>query len=462
MPHDTQVPAPLRAPRDPRALTGDTTLCAVPVASTHAFGGLKRVGRIGMLSAAAAALTLGLFIGNTTIAGAVISTGILVVDSGAKFVQHPGGGVVDQVLVRNGDRVTAGQPLVLLDQTVSSARFSSATVQLLQNKARLARLVAERDELSAPDFSLISRDPALSASEFATILQTERDQFARRSEQLHGQLSQLDEQITQSEDQARANDAQLASALEQKRLVEIQLENLRQLYKQQLLPYPRLAESELSFAQIQGTEGSLRSAISADKAKLAELKVTKIQISRTWRAEVAQEIAQVQAANAQLTEQAALSGDQVNRAIIRAAQDGIIHELAPLAQGTVIQPGEKLMLVVPDHDRLIGEVKIRPDDIDQIYPGQSVTMQFSAFERATTPAVEGHLAAISADLIEDPRSGAFYYKARVVPEQLDQLSARGLKVVPGMPIEAFIKTEDRTILSYLTKPFFDQANRAFR
>ncbi|MGV3490086.1 MAG: HlyD family type I secretion periplasmic adaptor subunit [Devosia sp.] len=434
----------------------------MPIRRTHAFAELRRVGGIGLVATGLAALTLGLLIGNTTIAGAVVSAGILVVDSGAKPVQHPGGGVVADVLVRNGDRVTAGQPVVQLDQSATATRLASATTQLLQNQVRLARLVAERDEQAEPQFTAIERDPSIGVAEFEDVLRTERNQFARRSDELNGQLSQLDEQLAQAEAQAQANEAQLGSVLEQRELLERQLADLRPLYEQKLLPYSRLSETELALVQAKGSEGSLKSSITADKGRVAELKVTRIQVLRSWRAQVAAEIAQLQASSTQLIEQAALARDQLQRATIRASQDGIVHELAALAAGTVIQPAEKLMLIVPDHDKLVGEVKIRPGDIDQLYPGQSVTMQFSAFERATTPSVAGRLAAISADLVEDPRNGSMYYTARVEPDSLDALAARGLSLVPGMPVEAFIKTEDRTIFSFLTKPLFDQANRAFR
>lgn len=461
VPHSDQLPVPAELARE-RRISDGAVLRAVPIAETHSFSGLRALGRLGIASTALAVLAMGWFIGNTTIAGAVISSGVLVVDSGAKQVQHPSGGVVAQVLVRNGDRVVAGQPVVQLDQALSMAKLSSATMQLLQNQARLLRLVAERDDLAEPQFETIARDPSISVADFDVVLRTERDQFTRRREELAGQLSQLDERITQAEAETKANEAQLAAVIEDRRLIEDQLGDLRQLYKQQLLAYPRLSESERALAQATGSEGRLRFTIAVDQGRLAEINVAKGQVSRTWRAQVAAEIAQVQSSSAQLAEQAAMARDQIQRSTIRAPQDGIVHEQEPLAEGTVIQPAEKLMLIVPSHDKLFGQVRIRPDDIDQLYPGQSVTMQFSAFERATTPAVAARLAAISADLVEDSRTGSFYYTARVEPEGLAGLVDSGLTPVPGMPVEAFIKTEDRTILSFLTKPLLDQINRAFR
>lgn len=437
-------------------------LASIPVRRTQSYLRLRRTGRVGLLATLTAVLLIGGFIANTTIAGAVVTSGILVVDSGAKPVQHPGGGVVAEVLVRNGAEVSAGQPVLRLDTSALTAKLTSSAIQLAQQSAQLARLVAERDDLAQPQFDGVVEDASVTRAELDVILRTEQEQWRRRREELSGQLEQLDEQIAQSEADQRAYEAQLASTVEERDLIAGQLQNLRSLYDQQLVAYPRIAETELSLTQAKGNEGRLTSAIAVSKAKLAELKVTKIQISRTWRTDVAKQIADVQVSLTQLGEQVAISRDQMQRSTIRAPLDGIVHELAALTGGTVIQPGETLMLVVPDHDRLVGEVKIRPGDIDQVYPGQKVTLQFSAFERATTPSVHAHLSAISADLIEDPRSGLLYYTGRIEPEQMDILSSQGLKPVPGMPIEAFIRTEDRTIFSFLTKPLTDQANRAFR
>ena len=143
--------------------------------------------------------------------------------------------------------------------------------------------------------------------------------------------------------------------------------------------------------------------------------------------------------------------------------DGVVHQLSVHTIGGVVQPAETLMLVVPKHDKLVGEVKLSPRDIDQVYPGQDVTIHFTAFDRGTTPAIEGHLALISPDLVHDPHSGKSYYTGRVQidPAEWSKLDPN-LKLVAGMPLELFLKTNSRTMLSYLLKPLADQWNRAFR
>ncbi|HET8726856.1 MAG TPA: HlyD family type I secretion periplasmic adaptor subunit, partial [Alphaproteobacteria bacterium] len=176
------------------------------------------------------------------------------------------------------------------------------------------------------------------------------------------------------------------------------------------------------------------------------------------------QLAQTQSAIAELSEALVVAKDNLARAVITAPIDGVVHELAIHTVGGVVQPAETLMLIVPDHDRLVGEVKLNPSDIDQLYPGQDVAIHFTAFDRATTPALEGRLASISPDLVQDQRTGAMYYAGRIETSEaeLAKLGAEDLKLVPGMPLDAFIRTQDRTILSYLLKPLSDQLDRAFR
>lgn len=439
-----------------------SVLQAIPIKDTRAYSSLRTTGTRGLIAIAGTVIALGTLIGQTTIAGAVASGGVLVVDTGSKSVQHLTGGTVSAVLVQNGDRVVGGQALIQLDQSALAPSLEAALTQVEQNRTRLLRLEAERDGLANPDFPPFSPQTKVPQAVYEGILSTERDQFLRRNEELAGQLSELDERIRQAQSQSQADEAQLASISEQRKIAENQLAKLKSLYEQELVPYVRVAESQQSFTQLRGSEESLRATGAANKGKLAELKVTRIQIERTRRSEVSGEIAQTQWTMTQLVAQASQLQDQVERLTIRAPQDGIVHELGSFADGSVIQAGQKLMLLVPDHDKLLGQVKIRPADIDQLYPGQPVTIQFAAFERATTPSAKGHLDGISPDLVEDPRTGGLYYSARIVPDDIEAFEGTGLKLVPGMPIEVFIKTEDRTIFSYLAKPLLDQLNRAFR
>jgi HlyD family secretion protein len=449
-------------PPDEAAILQPSSLQAIPIRLTPAYSSLRKTGQRGLLIVGTAIALLAALVGQTTIAGAVVSSGVLVVESGSKPVQHLSGGTVAAVYVRNGDNVTTGQPLIQLDQSSVLPRLTAAMAQLLQSRARLARLEAEREELAEVEFPQFSPDWSVSETEYTRIVATEREQFLRRGEQLAGQLNELYQRIKQAESQLAADEAQLAAVSQQRTLAQEQLDNLSSLLANELVPQATVANAKRELSQLEGTEGSLVSSVAAAKGRVAELKVTRIQVQRTWRTEVAEQIATTESAVTQLDDQAFLLQDQLDRLTIRAPHDGIVHELGTFGVGTVVQPGERMMSIVPNHDRLVGKVKIRPADIDQIYPGQAVTIQFSAFERATTPSAQGHLGEISADLSEDKRTGELSYSARIVPDNVSAFSATELRLAPGMPIEVFIRTDDRTILSYLAKPLLDQLNRAFR
>jgi len=455
-------------PTTPITTTGDISvrgkaaLQALPVRTTVSYRSLRSTGRRGLLIVGVSIAVLAGLIGQTTIAGAVVSSGLLVVDTGSKPVQHVSGGTVAEVLVKNGDRVDADQVLIRLDDAAIAPRLTASSAQLLQNRALLARLEAERDELAEPTFPPLVSDTEITAAAYANIIAAEREQFVRRRDQLGGQIAELYQQIKQAEARLAADQAQLSSVSEQLAAAQEQLDKLTILHAKELLPLSKVAEAQRNLWQLQGSEGSLQSTIAADKGKVAELKVTRIQVQRTWRSEIAQQISETQTSIAQLTEQVALLRDQTERLSIRAPYAGIVHELGAFARGSVIQPAQQLLLIVPEHDKLVGRIRVRPQDIDQLYPGQPVTIQFAAFERATTPSATGHLAEISADLVEDNRTGSVYYNARILPDDMSAFASTGLKLVPGMPIEAFIRTEDRTIFSYLAKPLVDQLNRAFR
>ena len=219
-------------------------------------------------------------------------------------------------------------------------------------------------------------------------------------------------------------------------------------------------QRELS--ELTGLQGEMKAAIASGRGRIAELELQVAQVGQTLRASLTDDIATVHQTIAELVQDQIATRDILARSVLHSPQSGIVHDLALHTLGGVVQPAEVLMLIVPENDRLVGEARIRPNDIDQIYPGQEVTLQFSAFDRGTTPALTGKLSSVSPDLSTDPQTGAMYYTARVAidPGEMDKLG--DLRVVPGMPMELYIRTTERTLLSYLTKPLSDQMNRALR
>lgn len=435
----------------------------LPPEKTTAYGSLGRLGRWALLATVVCLGVGGWLVSQTTIAGAVVSQGFLAVESGPKRVQHAAGGIVSSLLVREGDRVTAGQPVVVLDQTVDQAKLSAVGSSLAHQRARLARLKGERDGVEQLVFSPHDAQMGISAPDYEAILASEKSQFELRRSDRDGQRRQLRERIAQTEEQIRANEAQLTATMAELELVSKDLIDIRKLFADNLVPAQRVTDLERSEVQLSGAEGALRSQIAASRGAIAELEQMILQVDLNLRAELTDQIATAEQQIGDLSQQLVIAQDQLTRSTIVAPQGGVVHELAVHTVGGVVQPAETLMYIVPDTDQVIGDLRLSPADVDQVYPGQQVTIHFTAFDRGTTPSFRGTLMSISPDLVQDKTTGSLYYGARIAFDESDWAEHRpDLKLVPGMPLEAFIKTDDRTLLSYLTKPISDQMNRAFR
>jgi HlyD family secretion protein len=223
-----------------------------------------------------------------------------------------------------------------------------------------------------------------------------------------------------------------------------------------------LTSLERDTARLEGERSQLAGAIAQSKGKIAEVQLQILQIDQDLRTEVGKDLIETRSKLSELSERKTAAVDQLNRIDIRAPQSGRVHELSVHTVGGVIAPGEQIMLIVPDTDALAVEVKIAPHDITQVYLGQAATVRFSSFDQTATPEVEGTVSLVSPDLTQDQRTGVSYYMIRIAvkPDQLGKLGTD--KLMPGMPADVFIKTAGRTVLSYLTKPLMDQAERAFR
>jgi HlyD family secretion protein len=403
----------------------------------------------------------GVWAATTSLSGAVISAGQVVVESNVKKVQHPTGGIVGEIRVRDGDHVQTGDLVIRLDETVTRASLSMVSKQLDQFEARQARLVAERDGLKSINFpdSLLSRKDY---ADVAEVLAGERSLFEARRTAIEGQRAQLTERVTQLREEIRGLEAQAAAKRKQTALINQELEGVDRLYKQNLVPITRLTSLQREASRLDGEEGQLVASIAASRGKIAETELQIIQLVQDLKREVAAELRDSQAKIGELVERKVAAEDQLRRVDIRAPQNGFVHQLATHTIGGVINAGEPIMLIVPQADSLVVETRIAPQDIDQVHPGQRVTLRFSAFSQRTTPEIFGTVSRVSADLTREQQTNTSYYTVRVsIPEnELKKLEGKAL--IPGMPVEAFIQTGSRTALSYLVKPFEDQVARAFR
>ena len=397
----------------------------------------------------------------TRINGAIVTQGSLVVDSSVKKIQHQTGGVVGEIAVRDGTHVEAGDVVVRLDSTIPRANLAIISKSLDEVSARIARLEAERDgrdHIAFPEEMtrrVLDRD-------VQNIMEGEESLFGLRRTARNGQKSQLRERIAQLEQEISGIETQAESKAREVTLIRSELEGVRELYRKKLIQLTRLTALEREDARLDGERGALLANAAQARGKVAETKLQIIQIDQELRSEVAKELRELQGRSAELVERRVAALDQVERVDVRAPAAGTVHQLAIHTVGGVVQPGEAMMLLVPDNEELAVEVRVMPQDIDHLHLGQEANLRFSAFNQRKTPEVEGHVSMVAADLTVDQRTGQGYYVARisVSKDQLDKLGP--VKLLAGMPVEAFVMTGERTLASYLLKPATDQMNRAFR
>lgn len=397
----------------------------------------------------------------TQIAGAVIAPGVVAVDTDVKKVQHPTGGVVGGLFVRDGQAVKAGQVVARLDETVTRANLAIVVKSLDELMAREARLEAERDGAATPAFPAALSDRAQDA-EIARLMTGELRLFSLRKTARQGQKDQLTEQIDQLNEQIQGLTGQVESKKREIELVYRERDSVRELWHKNLVPISRITALERDAARLEGESNQLTASIAEAKGRISETRLKIIQIDQDLRSDVAKELREIQGKMAELGERKVAAEDQLKRIDIVAPQDGYVHELSVHTVGGVISAGEQIMLIVPDHDALTVETKVEPRDIDQLYVGQIARLRFPTFDVRTTPEVNGTVATVSADTSQDETTHASYYKVRIRLPSTEIARLGDKKLVPGMPAEAFIETNARTPLSYLTKPLADRLTQAFR
>jgi HlyD family secretion protein len=399
----------------------------------------------------------------TRLAGAVITNGFLVVDTSAKKVQHPTGGVVRELNVHEGDRVAEGQVLLRLDPTQALSQLMIVTKSLDELRAREARLEAElsdANEIVAPN-DVTSRPSDLFSSA-STALATEQKLFAMRRQARSGQKQQLRERIAQLQEEIKGLNGQVDAKNQETALNERELQGVTELWSKGLVSVSKVTALGRDKARLEGERSQLLGTVAQQREKIAETELQILQVDQEMRSEAAKDLADVYAKIAELAEKNAAAQDQFSRLDIRSPQSGAVHELKMHTIGGVINPGETIMEIVPEGDALKAEVKVSPQDIDKVQRGQDVMLRFSSFNWRTTPEIGGKVSLVSADLSQDQRTGTSYYVARITPNAQEVSKLTAAKLVPGMPVEVFVETEERTVLSYLVKPLYDQIARAFR
>ena len=397
----------------------------------------------------------------TEISGAVIAPGKLVVDSNVKKVQHPTGGVVGDLRVKDGDHVKKGDIVARLDETQARTNLAIVTKALDELAARQARDEAERDGADKVTFpaELLSRrdDP-----DVAQVVGSEQKLFEIRRAARAGQKAQLVEQVDQLRQQIQGNVEQEQAKAKEIDWIQQELAGVRGLWKQNLVPFSRVTTLERDGARLEGERGALIASIAQARGRIAETQLKIIQIDEDLRTDVGKDLAEIRGKKSELVEKRVAAEDLLKRIDLIAPQDGKVFQRSVHTVGGVIQAGEVVMLVVPDSDALIIEAKVQPTDVDQIHLGQKAVVRFSAFNRRTTPELNGEVIEIGADVTQDDKRNESYYSVRIQIPDSELARMEGLRPVAGMPVEAFIETSPRTVMSYLVKPMLEQVDRTFR
>jgi len=417
-------------------------------------------GRVITGSVAAILLLVGMggWAATAKLSGAIISNGTVLVAENVKVIQHLDGGVIRSINVEKGQDVVAGDVLLRLDDVQIRTERSILAGQLAELKARQARLIAERDAASEitfpPDFLTIYPDGIL-------ILQGEQQLFDSTGRNRRSQREQLELQIAQLEEEVGGLQFQAAALADELALAREERVRMATLSEKGLIETTRINVADRELARMEGSQGELTASIARSNARISEINLQILAIDDLAYTEAQRELRAVAANIAELSDRLAEVNDRLDRTLIRSPVTGTVNELSVTTLGGVISPAERLLTIVPEDADLKIEFRVAISDIDQIVLGQEARLRFSAFDQRTTPEIPAVVSRVSAAATSDPQSGQSYYLAEAeVTGDISALGDRGL--VPGMPVDVFVKTQEQVAIAYFVKPFTDQIARAFK
>lgn len=395
------------------------------------------------------------------LSSAAVAPGMVVVDTNRKVIQHLEGGIVAEILVKDGDVVQAGQTLIRLDPTRAESQSEQLRMQLFSLLANEARLLAERESRRVIPFAKELLD-ARTDARVEEFIQGQEALFLSRNRAIEGQIDLLRQQIAQTEQQANGVQAQLVSGDEQMALIDQELQGVRELLEKGLERRPRLLALERAKSQLVGAKADAQSNLARLRERVAELRLQMVDVQNRRQAEVAQQLRDVQTQLADLRERLRAADDALARIDIRSPIAGRVVNNRVHTVGGVVTSSQPLMEVVPAQDKLVIEARVNPVDIDTVVPGLKTNIHLSAYKTRLMPNITGHVVSVSADVIQDQRTGMSFYLARVEADagQLEEL--RDVQLYPGMPAEVQIVTGERTPLDYLVSPLAGTMRRAFR
>tara|TARA_R110002051_G_scaffold99444_1_gene169892 strand:+ start:4045 stop:5352 length:1308 start_codon:yes stop_codon:yes gene_type:complete len=430
--------------------------------STQRVWGAKMPLAIGFAALVILVGVFGFWSINARIAGAVIASGVIQLENNRQVVQHPQGGVVGEILAKDGDTVTAGNVVMRLDDTLLRSELAIVEGQLLEIGARKARLEAERDGMESMQVSDDLIVAALQSDEAQNMIDGQQRLFEARLESLLRESDQIAEQIAQGQNQVDGTTAQLAAFKTQESLVQKELQDSQTLLEKGLTQATRVSVLQREQARLLGEIGSLTATIAQLRGQIAALDIQQLKLTTARREEANTILSDLQYREIELTERRLSLHETLSRMEIRSPVSGVIYGSKIFALQAVVSPADPIMYVIPQDQPLVISARINAIDIDQVYVGQDAALRFSAFEQRHTPEIAGQVARISADVFTDETTGQSFYQAELFPNDGELVKLGEQKLLPGMPVDTFIRTAERSPLSYLAKPLTDYFVKAFR
>ncbi|MFV0473465.1 MAG: HlyD family type I secretion periplasmic adaptor subunit [Pikeienuella sp.] len=417
---------------------------------------------LGALTLVVLVIGLGGWSAFASIAGAIVAQGKVKVESERQVVEHPEGGVVSDILVKEGDAVAAGDLLVRLDATLLAADRAIAEGQLFELMARRGRLAAEQLDLPAPEFDEELLTAGLANPEVAALIDGQRQLFIARLDTLRRETEQLQQRQQQIREEITGAEAQQSALADQLDFVLQELGDLKELQKKGLAQASRVLALERENARLLGQRGELIATVARLKGEISEIEIQILGRASTRREEAITQLRDNQYRENELREQRNSLNERIQRLAILAPRPGRVIGMTIFALRSVVRPAEPILYVVPSDANLIVEVQIDTRNVDQVFPGQEARLRFPAFSSRTTPDLAGKVTQVSPDAFTDDQTGRSYYLVQLAmdPGEIEKISH--VELVAGMPVEAYIRTGDRSPFTYFTKPLADYFNKAFR
>jgi len=418
--------------------------------------------RLGAIAAFVLVFGLGAWAAFASIAGAVVAPGRLKVETNQQVVQHPDGGVVAEILVKEGDEVAAGALLIRLDDRLLRGELAIQEGRLYEILARIGRLEAEQDGADAPRFNPELLEVAAERPEVALLVEGQRGLFTARLETARRETEQLRERQVQIGDEIKGSEAQIEALRVQLGFIESELVDQRALLEKGLTQTTRVLALEREKARLDGQFGALLAQVAQARGRITEIEIQIVGRDATRREEAIKELRDLRSNEAELRQQRLTTLETLERLDVRAPRNGVVIGMTVFAVRSVIRPAEPVLYIVPSEEALVVEARIEPTNIDQVFPGQPARLRFSAFNQRTTPEIEAVVKRVSADALSDQQTGASYYTVEIAIDEAGYAHLEGLKLVAGMPVEAFLQTGERSPMSYIMQPMTDFFSRSMR